>query len=76
MFNPPLEGGSTICFEHSEKEISGRGSQRLPLPENASRFRPSLKGRVVLEIILPPSRLAEDVHVACTLHRERFAKLR
>jgi len=76
MFNPPLEGGSIICFEHSEKEISGRGSQRLPLPENASRFRPSLKGRVVLEIILPSPRLAEDIDIAGAFHAKRFAELR
>jgi len=39
---PPLEGGPTICAANF-----GVGPVHGPHPENALRFRPSLKGRVV-----------------------------
>jgi hypothetical protein len=38
--HPPLEGGSIICFEQSEKQISGRGmaDSMRPLPEKCFAF--------------------------------------
>ena len=48
----PLREGRQ--FASAAKQISGRGNafaEEVPLPENATRFRPSLKGRVILFLL-------------------------